>query len=173
VHRLRSRHDGILVGIGTVLSDNPRLTTRLAEGTSPRPVILDSTLHTPPGAAIFQHPLPPLIACSDQADPTSVELLRAAGAQIVHLPTGEDGRLSLPALLETLRERGITSLMVEGGASVLTSFLAEGLADALVVTIAPCLMGGQQAILARPAHQLAQPHLTQVGKDFVIWGALG
>jgi riboflavin biosynthesis pyrimidine reductase len=71
-----------------------------------------------------------------------------------------------------LAERGVTSLMVEGGASVLTSFLSTGLADALVITVAPRLLGGQQTILAPPARQLRQPQITPCGEDFIFWGAL-
>lgn len=172
VHRLRTMHSAILVGIGTILSDNPRLTARLAEGPSPQPVILDSTLHTPPGSAVFQHPHPPIIACRAGANSVDADLLRSAGAQIIPLPSDSNGHISLPALLVALSERGISSLMVEGGAAVLTSFLAEGLADALVVTIAPRLLGGQQTILARPARQLSQPQVAHYGEDLVVWGRL-
>ena len=171
VHRLRALHACILVGIGTVLSDNPRLTTRLAAGPSPRPVILDSNLQTPLNAALFEHPLPPLIACRMEPEFIPAELLRTAGAEILPLPVGPDGRLSLPSLLDALAAQGIRSLMVEGGAAVLTAFLTAGLADALVVTVAPRLLGGQQAILAPPARQLSQPQLTPCGADLIYWGA--
>jgi 3,4-dihydroxy 2-butanone 4-phosphate synthase/GTP cyclohydrolase II len=179
-HRLRAAHDAILVGVGTVLADNPHLTVRMVAGASPQPVILDSHLRTPPGANLaLRHigpgGLPPAwIATTRQADPQRKASLEAAGVRILTLPSGEDGRVALPALLERLARRGIRSLMVEGGAQVITRFLELELADWTAITIAPVLMGGLHTVqsalpdLCRPS----EVQYERAGQDLVIFGRL-
>jgi GTP cyclohydrolase II len=160
-HQLRAAHDAILVGIGAVLADNPRLTVRLAQGRNPQPVVVDSHLRFPLEAnLITQSARPPWIATTDQADQEKQLALEAAGARILRLSANADGRVSLPALLTRLGELGINSLMVEGGARLITSFLAEQLVDGLVLTIAPTFVGGLHAVgdldQARPGHSEAR-----------------
>ncbi|MEJ5223235.1 MAG: dihydrofolate reductase family protein [Anaerolineales bacterium] len=174
-HWLRTRHDAILVGVGTLLADNPKLTVTHAQGQAPRPVILDSRLQTPPTARVFAHPQPPLIACLEsEASGDRARALLAAGADILPLPPNAAGHLHLPALLGSLYQRGIRSLMVEGGAGVITSFLREGLADVVILTIAPFFVGGVNALTAPLP---AMPRLKNVGmqtfgEDVVVWGEL-
>jgi GTP cyclohydrolase II len=171
-HWLRTRHKAILVGSGTLLSDDPKLSVTNAQGEAPRPVILDSTLKTPLTARIFSHPQPPLIACL----PTSAEgekaaALRAAGAEILPIRTDQD-KIDLTALLTALDQHGIDSIMVEGGATVITTFLRQNLADLLILTIAPFFAGGVNALTgpldAMP--RIAQVGSTQMGQDLVLWG---
>jgi GTP cyclohydrolase II len=174
-HRLRATHETILVGIGTLLADNPRLTVRLIEGCNPQPIILDSRLRSPAGANLFQDPgLAPWIATTEEASHERGALLEARGAKILRFPQNPQGRVPLPALLTHLAELGIKSLMVEGGASVITAFLSQGLVDLLILTIAPVLVGG----LRVPENYLQPPLRLEgfgserAGDDLIIWGRL-
>jgi 3,4-dihydroxy 2-butanone 4-phosphate synthase/GTP cyclohydrolase II len=176
-HRLRAAHDAILVGIGTVLADNPRLNVRLVEGKNPQPVVADSRLRFPLQANLLQqHPLSPWIATSEQADKGRQRRLEAAGARVLRLPTTAKGRVDLTALLERLAEWGVDSLMVEGGARIITSFLAEQLVDQLVLTVVPRLVGGLHAVgnlrQISPARlpSLRNSGYQRLGEDLVLWG---
>jgi 3,4-dihydroxy 2-butanone 4-phosphate synthase/GTP cyclohydrolase II len=125
-HWLRTRHDAILVGVGTLLADDPKLTVTHAQGQAPRPLILDSRLQTPPSARVFAHPKRPLIAClEDESESEKAQVLKAAGADILPV-CSRAGQIDLPALLAALPRQGIHTLMVEGGAGVITSFLRGG-----------------------------------------------
>jgi len=173
-HQLRAAHDAILVGVGTVLSDNPRLTVRMASGQNPQPVILDSRLRTPPDAYLVkQHPSPAWIATSERTRLASQLARYGAEARLLSLPDDDHGRVSLPALLKQLGECGIRSLMVEGGAQVLTSFIEHGLADWAAITITPAFLGGLHTI-QRPLPaltRLSQVHHEHCGEDLVVFGA--
>jgi 3,4-dihydroxy 2-butanone 4-phosphate synthase/GTP cyclohydrolase II len=175
-HRLRAAHDGILVGIGTLLADDPRLSVRLAEGRDPQPVVLDSRLNLPLDARLLGGSRPPWIAALPGADPQKQAQLERRGARVLSLPPGEDGRISLPALLGYLAGQGIDSLMVEGGARVIASFLAQGLVDRLVLTVAPVIVGGLHAVDAEAALpvplRLILPGYERLGDDLVVWGKI-
>jgi GTP cyclohydrolase II len=144
-HSLRASHDAILVGIGTVLADNPRLNVRLVTGANPQPVIVDSRLRFPPYALLLRNGRSPWIATSEGAAPDRQEALEAAGARVIRLP-GSNGWVDLAALLDHLGGLGVNSLMVEGGAQIITSFLASRLVDQIVLTIAPLLVGGLRVV---------------------------
>ncbi|MGH2620992.1 MAG: RibD family protein [Anaerolineales bacterium] len=177
-HQLRATHDAILVGIGTVISDNPLLTVRYATGEHPQPVILDSHLRIPREASLWKHPKPPLIACLATVNRERGKEVEAAGGRLIALPASAEGRVSLPALLERLRELGIRTLMVEGGARVLTSFLREKLAQTLAITITPALVGGLQAIEGLGPERLERlpalndPGWGAIGSDLLVWGEI-
>ncbi len=137
---LREEHDAILVGIGTVLADNPRLDRRL--GLAGRPnlrVILDRRLRTPPGARLFQVDGPVLIY-TEAAARDRWTALEERGARIVALPSVEPA-----AVLSDLYERGVRSVLVEGGGEVHASFAESGLFDRVGVDCAPLLIGGRSA----------------------------
>jgi 3,4-dihydroxy 2-butanone 4-phosphate synthase/GTP cyclohydrolase II len=180
-HRLRAMHDAILVGIGTVLADNPRLNVRLVKGDDPQPVILDSRLRIPMDAEILRG-RPPWIVTSERADREKATLLEGQGAHIYYLPENPQGGASLPDLLNHLANLGVKSLMVEGGARVITRFLSERLADLVVLTIAPVFIGGQMGVesilTSDPSSDyLAYPRLRDfgsacLGDDLVAWGRL-
>lgn len=174
-HQLRTVHEGLLVGIETVLADNPRLTVRLAEGNAPRPVILDSHLRLPLTAALWNHPRPPLVLTTAAASAERQAALEAAGAQIVRLPATAEGRVSLPHALAALPAHGIPHLMVEGGARIIHAFLAAELVDWLVVTVSMQLSGGLTAVEQPLPHlpRLRHPQQHQWGEDWVVWGRLG
>lgn len=172
-HALRAAHDAILVGVGTVLADNPRLTVRLVAGANPQPVVLDSTLRTPLDATLLSHPRGLWILTTDRSSDGHRRCLIAGGADVIVLPTDEVGRVSLPAALETLHRRGIRSVMVEGGAQVLESFVAAHLAHYAVITLAPRLVGGLHAYHAGSngaLPRLAQVVYTPAGDDLIVWG---
>jgi riboflavin-specific deaminase-like protein len=174
-HGLRASHQAILVGIGTVLADNPRLNVRLVAGSDPQPVVVDSRLRFPPYANLLKNSRPPIIATNAGADPERQQALEAAGAKILILP-GINGWVDLPDLLEHLGSMDINSLMVEGGAQIITSFLASRLVDQVVLTIAPLLVGGLRVVnqLGRSSRQrfprLKHLSYQQLGDDLVLRG---
>lgn len=171
-HRLRALHAAILVGVGTIRSDNPRLTVRFAEGPSPQPIVLDGRARCPVSAALFQTSRHPWLACLDSADPYRLAKLEAAGAVILKMPAGEGDKISLAELLQVLSSRGIGSLMVEGGASVLTSFLKTRLVDVVAVTVAPRFIGGLPAVIEGLEVNLQTMKAEAVGEDYLLWGTL-
>ena len=183
-HQMRAAHDAILVGIGTVLADNPRLTVRLATGNNPQPVILDSQLRFPLQAHLLQNQgglggRAPWIATTERAEPRMAKDLESAGARLLRFAAGPDGRVPLERLLKELAAREVHSLMVEGGARVITSFLAAGLVDSVVITIAPLFVGGLHAVehLAVNSHPDLYPRAQELkaaglGEDLVVWGKL-
>ncbi len=168
-HRLRAAHDAILVGIGAVLADNPRLTVRLAAGLHPQPIVVDSRLRFPDGAALLSHPTHPVwIATTAAAPEDRLQALCSAGAVALVLPADPHGRVSLPDLLDELGARGIQRLMVEGGAAVITAFLSQGLADRLSVTIAPRLAAGVRALQTALNVSLRNPVWRMSGPDVIL-----
>lgn len=177
-HALRAQHSTILVGIGTILADNPRLNVRLIDGPSPQPIILDSTLRCPPNARIFNNHKSVLIATSNQTMSTQADSShstlsnREPNREIVTIKPAANGQIDLPALLKTLGQRGIRSIMVEGGAQIITSFLAAQLVNQLIITIAPIFVGGLPAVGTTNGTlpRLQQPDYTPLGDDLILWG---
>ena len=178
-HHLRSQHDGILVGIGTVLSDDPQLNVRqwsgpTPPGPNPQPIVLDSQLRIPAGARLCH--------LADKRcwvmTSSSGEGLVDSSLEIITLPGDAEGRVCLHEALRELRRRGIRSLMVEGGANVITAFLKERLVDALVLTMAPTLVGGYKAVgdldivLKAELPRIAPAFSGRLGDDVIMWGNL-
>lgn len=173
-HHLRSVHDAILVGIGTVLADNPKLTSRRVQGRNPQPVILDSHARFPLDCnLLLQHPTHrPLVAILDTTPEDRYLPLELADMLLLPLPANLQGEIDLPSLLDALGLRGVTSLMVEGGAQVISSFLREQLVDQFILTIAPILVGGLRAVenIGAPFPRLNDLAIEQMGADLVLWG---
>jgi diaminohydroxyphosphoribosylaminopyrimidine deaminase/5-amino-6-(5-phosphoribosylamino)uracil reductase len=142
-HQLRAAHDAILVGVDTVLKDDPELTVRLVKGRNPLRVILDSHLRIPLDAKVLtnQSAARTLVAATPRADKTKLAALRKKGIEVLKIPPDKDGKVDLKKLLQTLGGRDISSLLVEGGGAVITSFLRLKLADKLIAIIAPKIMG--------------------------------
>jgi diaminohydroxyphosphoribosylaminopyrimidine deaminase/5-amino-6-(5-phosphoribosylamino)uracil reductase len=148
-HRLRSLHDAVLVGIGTVLADNPRLTVRLVRGRNPTRVVADSRLRVPLSAAVLQEQdmARTVVASTSQAGEASMSALQRIGVETTMVKTDDDGRVDASDLLARLGEMNISSVLVEGGAALATSFIRHGLVDRFVVIVAPRIMGeGVQAV---------------------------
>jgi 3,4-dihydroxy 2-butanone 4-phosphate synthase/GTP cyclohydrolase II len=175
-HALRAAHHAILVGIGTVLADNPALTVRLVPGPNPQPVVMDTRLRLPSYAKLLRDGNRPWVATSEGAAVERQHDLERLGARIFRFPESPRGGILLEPLLAKLADLGVESLMVEGGAQVITSFLSARLVDQMVVTVAPILVGGVRVLdpfLPVPLRQF--PRLTgvtyhRVGDDLVLWG---
>jgi riboflavin-specific deaminase-like protein len=144
-HRARSEHDAVLVGIETVLHDDPRLTVRGAERAQPLRVVLDSELRLPEAARLLvaEEGVGKVLVfgCRQRASPARRQALETAGAEVWLTAADGDGRVALPEALEALAARGVRRLLVEGGAKVLTSFLRAGLASRAEIEIAPLWLG--------------------------------
>ena len=146
VHKLRGQVDGVLVGIGTVLTDDPLLTARTKEGKEPYRIVLDSRLRIPEEARVFEHsPSEVILATTDLAPQDKVERLRKRGVRILVIDSTE-GRVHLRSFLTKLGEIGIVNLLVEGGSRVNGSFLDEGLIDKFLLFLSPKWLGDPQAI---------------------------
>ncbi|MCC6166990.1 MAG: GTP cyclohydrolase II [Caldilineaceae bacterium] len=177
-HALRAAHDAILVGIGTVLADDPQLTVRLVEGSHPQPIVVDSHLRCPPQARLLAHPkglwIAHVGAHTNGLLPAATHL-QHAGARLLALPTNAEGQVDLEALLVELGRLGIQSVMVEGGARIIGSLLAHSLAHFAVLTIAPRFVDGRRIPLAGlvgPSIDLLDPAYIQAGQDVMVWSAL-
>jgi diaminohydroxyphosphoribosylaminopyrimidine deaminase / 5-amino-6-(5-phosphoribosylamino)uracil reductase len=144
VHQFRHIHDAILVGVNTVIKDNPSLTARLeGGGKNPIRVILDTRLRTPQDSAVVNDKqAPTIIVTGAEAEPTRVKQFSAKGIEIIKLATAE---ILIPDMLKKLGERGISSVYVEGGAKVHGSFLKEKAFQQVITYIAPKLIGGESA----------------------------
>ena len=147
-HRLRDRHDAILVGVRTVLADDPALTTRLPEGggRDPARIVLDTHARTPMTARIFAQldSAPTIVVTGETADPARVSALRDAGASVWRVPA-DDGGLEVGHVLSRCGEDGILSLLLEGGSRVRGSFVRARLVDRVVAFVAPKILGGHDA----------------------------
>lgn len=178
-HRLRRQHDAVLVGIGTVLADDPELTTRMVTGKNPVRVVLDSRLRISLMATVLNPAAETIIFTSNEADEVKAEALAALpNVEVVRL-AAHNGRLPVAQVVAALAERGITSLLVEGGSSVLGAFYDAGLADRVYAFIAPKLIGGAKALtpvggegseLVAAGWQLEEVELKQLGQDVMLTG---
>ncbi|MFZ2396665.1 MAG: bifunctional diaminohydroxyphosphoribosylaminopyrimidine deaminase/5-amino-6-(5-phosphoribosylamino)uracil reductase RibD [Smithella sp.] len=142
-HQLRAEHDAILVGRKTVDKDNPELTVRLVKGRNPLRVIVDSELKISPTAKVLQNisKSPTLIATIKKPDDARFKRIAATGAEILSVKADKDGRVDLRTLFKFLAERKISSVLVEGGAQIITSVLKNNLANRIVTIIAPKIIG--------------------------------
>ncbi|MEK7441655.1 MAG: RibD family protein [Chloroflexota bacterium] len=164
-HELRASHDAILVGVNTVINDDPNLTLKNVNGVNPQPIVLDSTLRTPLTARLLKHPTHPLWVAASDPDPQRQTQLETLGARIIRVDSDSDGRANLVSLLDQLGELGIKRLMVEGGAQVIRSFLAQHVADRLVITIAPQLINGLKIDSSATLHNV---QYRQLGIDLIV-----
>lgn len=183
VHVLRSRNDGIAVGIGTAIADDPRLTVRDAPGDSPTRVVFDTKLRLPTTSRLAQtaRQVPTIVLCGYDASPLAEEGLAELGVECVRSPVATEGRLDVPAALRFLAQRGIVSLMVEGGAELAGSFLAGRFADELHAFVAPLLLGPRGRAGAvdwagpdtpQQAPRIATPRWELVGEDAYAHGPI-
>ncbi len=183
-HQLRHECDAILVGIGTVLADNPQLTTRLhrCKRNDPIRVVLDSRLRIPLSAHLLHlsSPSPTWIACTAAAPTEKIQALKSLGADVLILPE-EMGRVALRPMLQELGCRQVQSLLVEGGAEVLGAFLDARLVDKFYFFYAPRILGGKDAYPAvagqgvaklSEAHQARGLSLRRLGPDLLVSGYL-
>jgi 3,4-dihydroxy 2-butanone 4-phosphate synthase/GTP cyclohydrolase II len=174
-HQIRACSDAVLIGIGTLLADDPRLDVRLVEGSNPQPIILDTHLRTPINAGLVKRPDTRPWIINAETEPSGQALvLQDAGSTPIYCATSTDGKIDLIALMTILAERKINSIMVEGGARVITSFVNSRLVDQLIVTVSPRFVGGLQVIdsdgLQFKTHlKLIEVSYRPMGDDVVIW----
>jgi diaminohydroxyphosphoribosylaminopyrimidine deaminase / 5-amino-6-(5-phosphoribosylamino)uracil reductase len=144
VHHLRDTHDAVLVGVGTVLADDPWLTARVRGARDPMRIVLDGQLRTPPGAHLLPKRKGPrtIIATTEDAPAAKEKALVKAGAEVWRFPARRNGHVPLDRLVRALGDQNITSVLVEGGGEVHASFLQYGYADELVIYVAPKVVGG-------------------------------
>jgi diaminohydroxyphosphoribosylaminopyrimidine deaminase/5-amino-6-(5-phosphoribosylamino)uracil reductase len=142
-HRLRNVYDAVLVGIETVLVDDPQLTCRIPGGRNPLRIVVDSRLRTPMSARVVAGTAdaPTLIVTTRAASPRQVDAFREAGVDVL-VQEHADERVRLRALMEELGRRGVLSVLVEGGGTVNASALAERLVHKVYALVAPSLYGG-------------------------------
>jgi diaminohydroxyphosphoribosylaminopyrimidine deaminase/5-amino-6-(5-phosphoribosylamino)uracil reductase len=181
VQSLRHTHDAIMVGIGTVLADNPRLTTRLPQGGGKNPlrIVIDSTLRTPTTAALLAEAGRTLILTTAAASVADEERLSAANVEILRV-AGHGGAIDLAAAMRQLGARGIQSILLEGGGRLYHNALHAGIVDRLCVFIAPLLLGGSGIPLfcgpgvttLQDAFRLRQLHVERYGDDLLLHGEL-
>lgn len=194
VHQLRRATDVIMVGVNTILSDDPQLTARDSSGLEkggmkegggerkkPLRVIVDSGARTPPTARVFSEPGTTIVATTTAAAPDRVKKLKKAGAEVIEFSPRE-GLVNLEELIRELGRRELTSVLVEGGGTLSGSVFEQGLVDKVVAFIAPMIIGGREAKLAvggKGAERIAQTlRLSRVkverfGDDAMIVGYVG
>ncbi|MDI6763941.1 MAG: bifunctional diaminohydroxyphosphoribosylaminopyrimidine deaminase/5-amino-6-(5-phosphoribosylamino)uracil reductase RibD [Thermodesulfobacteriota bacterium] len=177
-HRLRDEADGLLVGIGTILKDDPLLTARIKGGRDPYRIILDSRLRIPEKAKIIDQNLEmTILATTELAPKEKMESLEKRGVRVLILDSVQ-GRVNLKSLLSRLGEMGMMSLLVEGGSEVNGSFLNEGLIDKIFLFLSPRLLGGQALGIfggrgtekLEGALSLNQLKIKKVGEDILLEG---
>ena len=175
-HALRSACDAVAVGIGTVLIDDPQLTVRSVSGPSPIRVVFDSRLRIPDDARVLGDGPATIVITTSRSSASRRRALVERGVGVDVVPEGPGG-VSLAGALAALALRGVTTILVEGGARVATSFLADGLVNRAIVAIAPTVLGaGTDAIgdlgveRISQAIQLKHPLARMVGRDVVMAG---
>jgi len=169
-HSLRARHSAILIGIGTLLADNPQLNVRLVPGSDPQPVVLDRHLRFPMEARLLRGQKSPWIFTTRNTQPELETALEKAGARVFR---SDMEMRSIENILSVLGREGILSVMVEGGAGVITSFLQAQLVDLVVLTIASRLVGGVrgvESLLADDGPRLDKFGVQRFDEDLLVWG---
>jgi len=142
-HRMRSSHDAVLVGVNTIIRDDPRLTVRLTKGKNPQKIIVDSRLRMPLDSNILKGEAAPdaIIATTSLSDQGKIKRIQSTGAEVWLLKKDRLDRVELQNLLKELGQRNFRSILVEGGSKIITSFFKKRLADHLVVFIANKIVG--------------------------------
>lgn len=182
-HKLRSEHDAIMVGIGTVLADDPQLTVRLVKGRDPLRVVIDSKLRVPLAARVLADGAAArtlVAAAATDVDQNRASEIQKLGAEILRLPAAPQGSgIDIVRLLEELSRRGVGSVLVEGGKGIITSLLAARVVDRLVVVVAPKIIGqGTEAIgdlgIARLSEAItfSSVKTRRLGEDIIFDGLL-
>eukprot|EP00949_MAST-11_sp_MAST-11-sp1_P001497 g1497.t1 len=184
-HRLRALHDCILVGVGTVLCDNPRLNVRYGiDGISPLPVIIDGSLRTPLDCKLVQRAraagdcgliiFTPMV---EEWEHERQERLRALsllpGVVVVEEQRRSAGKVSIRFVLDTLSARGLRSVMVEGGASIISQFWKEGCVDNFIITISSVMLSGVRPVLesGKDVTLTFQRVICLSGNNIIVYGS--
>jgi len=185
VHELRRNVDAIIVGVNTVLADDPQLTARSdsgeVSGCQPLRIIADAQGRTPASARVFSTTGHTLLAVAEDIKPAKARRLEQAGAELIRLPN-EEGLVDLKALFKLLGQRQVTSVLAEGGGQLVGSLFDQGLVDKVVVFIAPIIIGGANARAAvagqgvdkvSQALRLKQVRIEMLDQDIMVIGYTG
>jgi diaminohydroxyphosphoribosylaminopyrimidine deaminase/5-amino-6-(5-phosphoribosylamino)uracil reductase len=183
VHLLRAHHDAVVIGIGTALADDPRLTVRDAPGQSPLRIVFDTKLRLPLSGRLVQtaREVPTWVICTTDAPSSAEGQLVERGVEVLRAPASAEGRIDPLAALRMMASRGIVAAMIEGGAELAGSVLAGAAVDELHAFIAPILLGprGRPGAVdwagpATPAEApcIADPQWEVCGVDAHVWGSL-
>ena len=180
-HRLRSQNDVVIVGIGTVLADDPQLNVRLLKGSNPVRIVLDSSLRIPLKSQLLtDESAYKTIVATTSKNLEKIETIKKTGAQVWQFEKDKNGRIPLPELLKKIGQDNKSSIMVEGGAQIFTSFIKENLSDRIVFFIAPKILGsGKETIgdlginLIDDCIQLKDMKFKKIGQDFMVDANIG
>lgn len=181
VHQLRDQVDAVLVGVGTVLADDPQLTCRIAKGRDPLRVVLDKNLRIPLKVRLLseRHPEKTIIVCGPRPPAKKAKAIEKRGAQVWRLPLRR-GEIPWPLLLRRLGKLGCLSVMIEGGAATAASALKAGVVDKLLFFYAPKIIGGEGREMIGPlgikrisrAKGLKEMEVRKIGRDILVSGYL-
>ncbi|MFW6437845.1 MAG: bifunctional diaminohydroxyphosphoribosylaminopyrimidine deaminase/5-amino-6-(5-phosphoribosylamino)uracil reductase RibD [Armatimonadota bacterium] len=183
VHEMRDRCDAVMVGVGTVLADDPALTTRgIENGRDALRVIVDTRARTPADAKVIREDSEArcLIACTASAPPDRVNVLRDEGAEVLVL-LERDGHVDLAALMDALGQRGVLHTLIEGGGDLVGGALTAGIVGRMMLFYAPLIIGGRDAVpgvggvgaeVVADALRLSDMTTRWVGDDLLIEGAV-
>jgi len=181
VHRLRDKVDGVVVGIGTVLKDDPMLTARIRGGRNPYRIVLDSRMRIPENAKVIDlSPSRAIVATTEMASRDRIEQLEKKGIRVL-ICDSKSGRVDLKSLLLKLREMGMMSLLVEGGSEINGAFFDQGLIDKIFFflspkligdPLAPGIFGGVGVASLKEAIPLRDVKVKKIGKDILVEGYL-
>ena len=176
VHKLRSEHDAVIIGAHTAKLDNPKLTVRHISGRNPFRIVLDSHLNIPPESKLITDQYAKLtIIATSSTDKSKKALLKRGGVKIWDIPAAQNGFLSLPDLLTKAASERISSLLIEGGSQVFTSFLRDKLVDEIIFMVAPKIIGdgidaigGLDTISVDRSIRLKNMRINQNNRDIII-----
>jgi 2,5-diamino-6-(ribosylamino)-4(3H)-pyrimidinone 5'-phosphate reductase len=177
VHRLRASVDGIMVGMRTLLRDDPKLTVKFPRGHKPHRIIVDSNAQTPLTSYVVRtaKEIPTIVAVTSRAPKNRIQILQRRGVKV--LVCGKGPLVSVKILLQTLRKFGIRKILLEGGGALNWSMLNSGLVDEVSVAITPRILGGEKAVslvegkgvaLVKDAVKLKLLRTAKYGPDFVV-----
>ena len=174
--------DSVLVGINTLINDNPSLNVRIKRKrtSQPVPLVLDSNLRTPAGSNILKIHDKAIIACSKDAKQTRKKILENAGAFVLPVATDKNGHIRIKQFLKKLVKMGITSVLLEGGSKVASSAIKEGLVDELNIFYSPKIVGGDGLSMIaglnidKMANAINVSHINikKIGQEFMVEGYL-
>lgn len=177
VHRLRASVDGIMVGMRTLLRDDPKLTVKFAKDRKPHRIIVDSNAQTPLSSYVVRtaREIPTVVTVTSRAPKNRIEILEGRGVKV--LVCGKGRLVSVEILLQTLRKLGIRKILLEGGGALNWSMLSSGLVDEISVAITPRILGGEKAVslvegkgtpLVRDGVKLKLLNTAKYGPDLVV-----
>jgi diaminohydroxyphosphoribosylaminopyrimidine deaminase/5-amino-6-(5-phosphoribosylamino)uracil reductase len=180
-HQLRAQHDAILVGCKTVIQDNPELTVRLVHGHNPVRVIVDSHLKIPLNAKVFRNTadISTILATTSGKNHPRWARMSALGVEIISVPADREGHVDLKKLFKKLAQRGISSILIEGGSKIITTALKQNLVQRIVAVVAPKIIGkGVEAVgdlnikTLESAKKISIEKVLRLGDDIIIDGRL-